>query len=178
MNRVRQWEHETNRNSDLRIHLLLEHEAGERMKTKRPHLLTLEAFRDLELNTTRTLAAISRFKVDSSQVEFGFFSVNWSWRDRQIIDAFSEWLEQRRQMCTNREVQGAQRQPSNRGGLKDQLHWLGAFRVKKYYPHKQLFSSDNPDMVIPDAPYCYRRDLYENAKKGESLIKAYCSIEP
>jgi hypothetical protein len=56
-----------------------------------------------------------------------------------------------------------------RGGYRDKLRWLGALRVLHYYSPSQL--GEYPDSNVKvDGPYSHLPDLYDAAKKAQSLL--------
>ena len=56
-----------------------------------------------------------------------------------------------------------------RGGYRDKLRWLGALRIVGYYSRLDLV--DYPySKVKVDAPYSHLPDLYDAAKKAQSLL--------
>ena len=62
------------------------------------------------------------------------------------------------------------RKPPGRGGFKDQLNWLGALRLREYYPRNQLADDTYLRLEISDPPYSNLPDLYEAAKKARELL--------
>jgi hypothetical protein len=109
-------------------------------------------------------------KEDLSQSEYGFFAINWSFPDPEIRRAFGKWVLEERK---DREIRGLTKikyKPRGRGGLRDQLNWLGALRVKEHYPRKQLVDYPRPSLKVAARPYWNLTDLYEAAKKARKLV--------
>jgi hypothetical protein len=106
-----------------------------------------------------------------SNVEYGFFAIDWTWNDEILKKSFQEWLNGQRHELKKR---GVVKVPS-RGGLRDQLRWLGALRVRDYYGRKFLVDSNFKRVKI-DAPYRNLPDLYQNAKRAESIIGEWLKL--
>jgi|GEM_PF-2652828 len=128
-----------------------------------PNVHSLEAFRFL-YNYSRNQ--------DLGNVEYGFFAINWDFKDHQIIEAFKDWLDDQREA---RRIIGLKeaKHTVSRGGFSDKLNWLGALRVKNHYPHRALVEYPSGRIMGKDyefAPYKYYPDLHENALKAEQEI--------
>lgn len=109
-------------------------------------------------------------KEDLSQSEYGFFAINWGFPDPEIRRAFAKWVLEERKDRDIRGLTEIKYKPKGRGGLRDQLNWLGALRVKEYYPRKQLIDYPHPSLKIAARPYWNLTDLYEGAKKARELL--------
>jgi hypothetical protein len=105
----------------------------------------------------------------SGETEYGFFAIDWGYRDAEIRRAFGEWLEDQRQ--ERKKLGLSDEKPAiSRGGFADRLNWLGALRVKNYFPKKgQLVDYDGAYLtrLKVAAPYKFYTDLCKAAKRAE-----------
>ena len=99
------------------------------------------------------------------QIEYGFFSINWKSHDGRLKKNFADWINQQRKELKKR---GVTKKPS-RGGLRDQLRWLGALRVKEHYSGKTLVDYPHPKLKVR-APFSNLPDLYAAAKDAKKII--------
>jgi len=106
---------------------------------------------------------------DISQIESGFLKINWNYPDGELKRAFAKWLSEERKDREKRGLTEIKYQPKGRGGFRDRLNWLGALRVKKHYPKRQLVDHADTNLKV-DAPYCHLPDLLKCAKKAAKLL--------
>ncbi len=134
-----------------------------------PNIYSIEAFRDYHEFFHDTLS-----KQDLGNTEYGFFAIDWNFKNSQIIEALTDWLNNQREA---RKVIGLKeaKQTISRGAFRDKLNWLGALRVKNHYPYKDLVEypdgriklNSNP---LERAPYSHYPDLCKAARKAEQEI--------
>lgn len=134
-----------------------------------PNIRSIEAFRDYHEFFHAHLG-----KQDLGNTEYGFFAINWNFKDNQILEALKHWLSERRKARKAIGLKDAKPTVS-RGGFKDKLKCLGGLRVmefyKKHYRRKEWVSY--PDQMLKmdvKAPYCYYPDLNEAANKAKQEI--------
>jgi hypothetical protein len=142
------------------------------------HIQTLRnmeaTFRNVEGVNTRSVETFRYFHEifrteGISETEYGFFAINWSYRDSEIRRAFEQWLSDERDGRKRRGLIHIAPKPRGRGGFRDQLNCLGALRVREHYPREQL--ADHPyRLKISARPYSNLPDLYEAAKKAGKLL--------
>ena len=60
--------------------------------------------------------------------------------------------------------------PSERGGARDLLRWLGALRVKERYGNDLVEHSQGNKVLKVDAPYSSSSDLYEHAREAADVL--------
>jgi hypothetical protein len=139
--------------------------------------LSIQTLRQLEgakvtsIEAFRWVYELFRTKENLGQSEYGFFAINWSYPDPAIKRAFGKWLSEQRQDREKRGLTELKYKPRGRGGLKDQLNWLGALRVKEHYSRKQLVDYPWPRLKVAACPYLNSTDLYEAAKKARELVE-------
>jgi hypothetical protein len=102
------------------------------------------------------------------ETEYGFFAIDWGYRDTEIRRAFGEWLEDQRQVRKKLGLSDDKPAPS-RGGFADRLNWLGALRVKNHFRKKDLVDYNDTNLKV-DAPYSHYPDLCENANRAKKEI--------
>jgi hypothetical protein len=142
---------------------------------REPGGLSISTIRELEPSRCTTMELFQIVdewirREHHEQIEYGFFSIDWTSDDGRLKENFANWVRQQRQELKER---GVTKKPS-RGGLRDQLRWLGALRVKECYPHKMLVDYPYPKLKKP-APFSNRSDLYAAAKNANRIID--CRIQ-
>jgi hypothetical protein len=143
--------------------------------------LHIETLRESAPPNIRTIEAFRRYhdifndmwgKQDLSNTEYGFFAINWNFKNSQIVNAFTDWLSDQRKARKDIGLKDAKPTVS-RGGFADKLKWLGALRVFEFYKkHRRLkeWVSYPDQMLNINAPYCYYPDLLDAAKKATKEI--------
>jgi hypothetical protein len=104
---------------------------------------------------------------NGGNVEYGFFSIDWNSGVGVLKKQFAEWLD--RQHKEQNKRRPVPRNKPSRGRLRDQLHWLGALRIKEHYGRRNLVEQNIPDLIVP-APYASLPDLYTAASKALKII--------
>ena len=128
-----------------------------------PNIRTIEAFRDCHEFFHANLG-----KKDLANTEYGFFAINWDFKDAPIIAAFTHWLDEQRR--ARKAIGLKEAKPTvSRGGFTDKLKWLGALRVKDHYRHRDLVDHADTNLKV-DAPYSHYPDLLDAAKKAAKEI--------
>jgi len=107
---------------------------------------------------------------DLTQTEYGMFAINWKNPDHKIQGGFNHWLSEQRKEREKLGLGKAEYKPEGRGGFRDRLNWLGAARIIRFYPKKQLVNYSDTNLLV-DTPYSHLPDLYKNAKKADEIIK-------
>ncbi len=125
-----------------------------------PNIRTIESFRDYHEYFHR--------KQDLSETEYGFFAINWDFKNSQIVEAFIHWLNEQREARRTSGLKEA-KHIASRGGFRDRLNWLGALRVTNHYRHKDLVAHADTNLKV-DAPYSHYPDLLNAAKKATKEI--------
>ena len=109
------------------------------------------------------------FHIDSQQMEYGFFAIGWKCTDRVLAERFRSWLKEERVKLKDRGF--TIRKKSPRGGLRDQLRWLGALRIRDHYGRRGLVDSNFKRLKVA-APYKNLPYLYKAAKIAEQIVKS------
>ena len=123
-----------------------------------PNIRKIETFRDYHDFFHR--------KQDLSETEYGFFAVNWGFKNSQIVEAFKHWLNDQREVRRTSGLKEAKPEPS-RGQFRDKLSWLCALRLKNHYRKKELVDYNDTNLKIVGAPYSHYPDLLDAAKKAK-----------
>lgn len=110
---------------------------------------------------------LRRNEPNDGQVEYGFFRIDWNCGVGVLKNEFARWLGQHQEELKKNHLV-AQRKPS-RGQLRDQMRWLGALRVKEYYPRGNLVDYPHPSLKVC-APYLNLPDLYVAARAASKII--------
>lgn len=141
--------------------------------------LAINTLRELEASNVNSIEAFAYLrelfsKEELDQTEHGFFAINWNYGDQQIKDVFASWLRDQRQEREKLGLKAIKHRKTARGGFRDKLRCLGALRIVNHYPPGELSDypcADNPNrrLKIP-ALYSHLPDLYEAAKKAQSLV--------
>ena len=126
-----------------------------------PNIRTIESFRDYH--------QFFHCKQDLIDTEYGFFAINWDFKDSQIIEAFKHWLNEQRKARRTCGLTEAKHIVS-RGGFTDRLNWLGALRATTHYRHKDLVAHADTKLKV-HTPYSHYSDLQSAAKKARTEIK-------
>jgi len=127
-----------------------------------PNVHSLEHFQEMH--------EVMHREQDLGNTEYGFFAVNWDFKNSQIIESFTHWLSDQREARKAIGLREAKRTVS-RGAFSDKLNWLGALRVKNYYPHKKDLVDYSDTNLKVDAPYSHYPDLLDAAKRATEEIK-------
>jgi len=152
---LNEWSSRTRKSASDRLHI-------EAMRQCKPaNIRTMEAFEEYHRWCHEALGGRRM-----AETEYGFFAIDWSFRDSEIKRAFNDWLKRQRQERRKLHLGGISA-VSNRGGFRDRLRWLGALRVKRHYPHRALVGHADTNLKV-DAPYSHYPNLRENAKKAEA----------
>jgi hypothetical protein len=108
---------------------------------------------------------------DISQIERGFFEINWHYTDAQLRRAFTEWLLEQRKDREKRGLTEVKYKPKGRGSCKDQLNWLAGLRVMRRYRKKELVDATGYRLktTVP-RPYSNYPELCEGAKKARRVL--------
>lgn len=108
---------------------------------------------------------------DLSQTEYGFFAIDWNFDDPAIVGAFTDWLKVQRAERERLGADSPKYRKKGRGGFRDKLRWLGALRVIHHYSPDELADYADSNLKV-DAPYSHLPDLYEAAKKAQTVVDA------
>jgi hypothetical protein len=141
--------------------------------------LSIQTLRGLEAANVTSIEGFAYLRElfsnhELDQTEYGFFAINWNYGNPEIIDAFTSWLQEQRQQREKLGLKAMKYRKTSRGGFGDKLRWLGALRIVNHYSPSELSDYpciDNPNkkLKVP-APYSHLPDLYEAAKKAQSLV--------
>jgi len=107
--------------------------------------------------------------IDLANREYGFFVINWKFKDAPIIEAFKTWLTAGRLKRSKAGLPEAKSKVS-RGGFADRLNWLGALRIKNTHSKKHLVYPDGVELKV-DVFYNRYSELLEAASKAENLLQ-------
>src|SRR5262249_13524108 len=131
------------------------------------HISTIRELEPSHCTTMQLFQFVDRLLggKDQEQIEYGFFSINWRSQDGTLKNNFADWIKRQRKELKKR---GVIKKPS-RGGLRDQLRWLGALRVKEHYPRKTLVDYPDPKLKVP-TPFSNLPELYAAAKHAKQII--------
>jgi hypothetical protein len=135
----------------------------------------IDTLRDLKPTGVGSLEQFQNFHMAASHktlenTEYGFFAIDWNFPDPELKRSFDLWLAQQRKLRTKAGLRKAKNQPVSRGGFRDQLSWLGALRVRDFYPAARLTDYPDSKLKVP-APHSHQPDLSKNSAKAETLIK-------
>lgn len=97
-------------------------------------------------------------------IDYGFFAIDPGASLPELKKQIFRWLNE---WHTGRKL--ASTSIASRGQLHDQLRWLGALRYKEHYGPRFLSLQNEPRIAGP-APYKYKPDLYEKAKKAKTIL--------
>jgi hypothetical protein len=112
---------------------------------------------------------ITRCGTCLDNTEYGFFAIDWDYPDSEMMQAVTEWLAGKRKARAEAGLQSVKHKPISRGGYRDQLRWLGALRVRNFYPTNSMAEYTDSNLKV-EAPFSHLPDLYEAAAKAENLI--------
>jgi hypothetical protein len=139
--------------------------------------LSIATLRELEAPNIRSIEAFRHVhevfsREDLGQTEYGFFSINWDYDVPDITRVFEKWLKDQRQKRKKRGLTEVKYKPKGRGRLRDQLNWLGGFRVRENFRKKEIVNDDpQQSLNIPDRPYSNYPELCVGAKKGRQVVE-------
>jgi len=148
----------------------VESSASDKERKQQPGGLSISTIRELEPSRCTTMELFQIVdkwlrREHYEQIEYGFFSIDWKSDDGRLKENFADWIRRQRKELKKR---GVTKKPS-RGGLRDQLRWLGALRVKEHYPRQRLVDYPDPKLKVA-APFSNLPDLYAAAKDAKHII--------
>jgi hypothetical protein len=159
---------------DEQVRRILTRNMHDRLASFKPSLYmeTALEWKAMNANASDIFDALATMcAMRSTHAEFGGFIIDWSCSDSAIKRAFGEWLAKQRQSKTKQAFVKIKRTAKARGGLRDQLNWLGALRIVNHYPKKQLVDYGDTNLKV-DAPYSHLPDLYKAAKRARKLVES------
>lgn len=158
-------------------HALWSAESNQQRRNYPADRLHIETLAQLEPPSIRTLPAWIdyhgwfRRDQDLTNTDYGFFAINWNFSLSEIEASFKKWLNamgKQKGAKPNRRV-------NSRGGYRDKLNRLGALRMQKHYPKRELLEYGESRLKI-NASYSNYPDLVEAAKKAEhEMMKLFPS---
>jgi hypothetical protein len=126
-----------------------------------------ELLRELVRHEKLFLYEIFHSRFYGKKIERGFFVIDWSADLGVLKKQVFEWLE--KQHSERKKVPPIAKHKPSRGQLRDQLRWLGALRVKEHYGPRRLTHGNEPKLIVA-APYKWKNDLYDAAKKAKKIL--------